>query len=229
MENVDPGEVQQLEEDEIEKELVAARRADARKRQQAWNTDRSLKLGSEPKEARRLLRESLQPGLPRSHQLKEESQDAPPLGIMLHDTGNGLPILHVRGREVPEQGAHSTVCVSGAHVPKGHRSLTTTRRTQLLLRAQRRRQSERPGKVARRSDTLVCADGRATTNGAVLCVVSRLSVEATEPAMICVVVKQNFRTGTAMNGAVLCVALPCVCCVRFEREQYTRHSCLVLM
>ena len=45
-----------------------------------------------------------------------------------------------------------------------------------------------------------CADGRATTNGAVRCVVARLGVEATEPAM---------------NGAVLCVALPCVhCCVR---------------
>ena len=41
-------------------------------------------------------------------------------------------------------------------------------------------------------------DGKATKNGAELCVVARLSVEATE---------------SATNGAVLCVAVPCVCCV----------------
>ena len=56
---------------------------------------------------------------------------------------------------------------------------------------------ENPGKVARKSDTSAGADGRATTNGAVLCAVTRLSVDVTEPAM---------------NGAVLCVAFKRVCC-----------------
>ena len=56
--NVDPGEEQQLEGDE----LASARRADGRKKHQACNTDRSSKLGSGPNEARRVRRESLQPG-----------------------------------------------------------------------------------------------------------------------------------------------------------------------
>ena len=45
---MEPGEVQQMEEDEVDKELEAARQADVRKRQQAWNTDRCTKLGLQP-------------------------------------------------------------------------------------------------------------------------------------------------------------------------------------
>ena len=76
-----------MEEDEVDKELEAARRADVRKRQQAWNTDRSSKLGNEPKEARRLLRESLQPGFYIATKLEEKNQDSASPRIMLHDTG----------------------------------------------------------------------------------------------------------------------------------------------
>ena len=97
-EQMEPGEVQLMEE---------ARRADVRKRQQAWNTDRSSKLGNEPKEARRLLRESLQPGFYIATSSKKNQDSASPR-VMLHDTGDRLSFLQLCGRKIPEQ----------AHIPR---------------------------------------------------------------------------------------------------------------
>ena len=56
VENLSPVEVQQREEDEIQREREAARKAEGRMKQQEWNTDRTLKLGSNPREARKNLR-----------------------------------------------------------------------------------------------------------------------------------------------------------------------------
>ena len=43
-----PGEVQQREEDEVLMEREAEKKAEGQRRQQAWNRDRTLKLGSNP-------------------------------------------------------------------------------------------------------------------------------------------------------------------------------------
>ena len=91
------------EEDEIEEELEAARKADVRKRQQAWNTDRTTKLGADPQEARRHLKGELAAGLLRRHQLQEEGKDPSSPRVLLHDPGNRLPLLHLRRGKVPKQ------------------------------------------------------------------------------------------------------------------------------
>ena len=59
---MDLGEVQQREEEEEEKEREATKKAETRRKQQAWNVDRTSKLGNNPREARKALSESLQQG-----------------------------------------------------------------------------------------------------------------------------------------------------------------------
>ena len=56
---MDLGEVQQREEEEEEKEREATKRTEGRKKHQAWNVDKSSKLGNNPRRARKALRESL--------------------------------------------------------------------------------------------------------------------------------------------------------------------------
>ena len=89
-----------MEEDEVGKELEATRRADVRKRQQAWNIDRSSKHGNEPKEARRHFRESLQPGFYIDTSLKKKIKT---LHLLVHDTRDRLSFLQLCGRKIPEQ------------------------------------------------------------------------------------------------------------------------------
>ena len=60
VEKMDPGEVQQRQEVE-EMEREATKKAESRRKQQAWNVDRTSMLGSDLRETRRSLRESLQP------------------------------------------------------------------------------------------------------------------------------------------------------------------------
>ena len=109
-EQMEPGEVQQIEEDEVEKGLEAARRADVRKRQQAWNTDRSSKLGNEPKEARRLLRESLQPGFYIATSSKKKIKTLHLIGSCYMIPGIDYPSFSYAGERFPNRRTFHGVC-----------------------------------------------------------------------------------------------------------------------
>ena len=52
VERMDLGEVQQREEEEEEREREATTKAESRRKQQAWNVDKTSKLGSNPRDAR---------------------------------------------------------------------------------------------------------------------------------------------------------------------------------
>ena len=77
-----PSEQLLLEEEEHEQRMVE--KAETRRKQQMWNNERTAKLGSNPKEYRKQLRESLDQGFLHRSQLQEENQDVAPLGRMLN-------------------------------------------------------------------------------------------------------------------------------------------------
>ena len=130
-ERMGPGEVRQEEEDEIEKELEAARKADVRKRQQAWNTDRTTKLGADPQEARRHLRESLQPGFYVAISSKKKVKTLHLLGSCYMIPGIDYPSFTYAGEKFPNKRTFHGVCKwcardEGAQDPGDHSSDTVT-------------------------------------------------------------------------------------------------------
>ena len=130
-EQMEPGNVQQLEEDEVDKELEAARRADVRKRQQAWNNDRSSKLGNEPREARRLLRESLQPGFYIATSSKKKIKTLHLLGSCYMIPVIDYPSFSHAGERFPNRRTFHGVCKwcardRSAQDPRDHSSDTVT-------------------------------------------------------------------------------------------------------
>ena len=120
-----------MEGDEVDKELEATRQADVRNRQQAWNTDRSTKLGNEPKEARRLLRESLQPGFHIATSSKKRIKMLHLLGSCYMIAGIDYPSFTYAGERFPNRRTFHGVCKrcardEGAQDPGGHSSDTVT-------------------------------------------------------------------------------------------------------
>ena len=99
----------------------------AERKQQAWNTDRSSKLGSECKEARRVRRESVQPGFHVAASSKKKVKTLHLLGSCFIIPGIDYSCLIYVSERFPSRRTFHSVCKwcarsGGAKEPDDHSS-----------------------------------------------------------------------------------------------------------
>ena len=109
--SLSPGEVQQREEDEFLIEREAAKKAEGQRKQQAWNRDRTLKLGSNPREARKNLRESFQPGFYIATSSKRRVKTLHLLGACYMIPGVDYPVYSYAGETFPSKRLFHGICM----------------------------------------------------------------------------------------------------------------------
>ena len=131
VEKLSPVEAQQRQEDEILREREAARKAEGRMKQQEWNTDRTLKLGSNPREAWKNLRESFQPGFYIAIGSKRSVKTLHLLGACYMIPGVDYPVYSYAGESFSSKRLFHGICkwcarAEGARAPTDHSSDTVT-------------------------------------------------------------------------------------------------------
>ena len=99
-----------------------------KKWQQAWNTDRTTRLGADPKEARRHLRESLQPGFYVAISSKKRVKTLHLLGSCYMILGIDYPSFTTQEKS-SQTSVHSMMCASGVHGMKVHKTPAITHQT----------------------------------------------------------------------------------------------------
>ena len=103
-------EVQQREEDEVQMEREAEKKAEGQRKQQTWNRDRTLKLGSNPREARKNLRESFQAGFYIATSSKRRVKTLHLLGACYMIRGVDYPVYSYAGETFPSKRLFHGIC-----------------------------------------------------------------------------------------------------------------------
>ena len=79
-----------LEQDDRADEELATKKLESKTKQQAWNRERTQRLGTDPKDVRATLRAELEPGFLYFHCWKDEHPNATPAGTILYVARDGL-------------------------------------------------------------------------------------------------------------------------------------------